>query len=126
MLIILFRIFILIAIVILLYTSYQYYLNPQRKMQKAKKNKEFFFLDDPSDSKINLQFVYKGWLFEGEKYLGTTDYSFDVLNIHIFVHDKTELLGLTTQDLDVLEGKINVYYPHATIHWKHPINQLLH
>lgn len=125
MLIILFRIFILIAIVILLYTAFQYYHNPQRILRKAKRNNNFFFLDEPHNSKKNLQFVYQGCLFEGEKYLGTTDDSFDVVNIHIFVHDRTELLGLTKQDLLFLEKEIHVHYPYATISWKHPINQLL-
>lgn len=125
MLIILFRILILIAIVILLYTAKQYYHNPQRKLRKAKRNNNFFFLDEPQNSKKNLQLVYEGCLFEGEKYLGTIDNSFDVVNIHIFVHDKSELLGLKKKDLTILENKISVYYPHATIEWRHPINKLL-
>lgn len=125
MLIVLFRIFILIAIVILLYTAHQYYHNPQRKLRKARRNNSFFFLDQANNSKKNLQFVYEGCLFEGEKYLGTTDESFDVVNIHISVQDRTELLGFTKQDLIYLEKEIHKYYPHALIDWKHPINQLL-
>lgn len=125
MIIILFRIFIIIAIVILLYTAHQYYHNPQRKLRNAKKNNKFFFLDEYDNSKKNLQFVYQGCLFEGEKYLGTTENSFNVVNIHIFVHDPSELLGLTKEELVFLEKEILKHYPHATINWKHPINQLL-
>lgn len=125
MLIILFRILILIAIVILFYTAYQYYLSPQRKLKKAKRNNVFFFLDESDNSKKNLQLVYQGCLFEGEKYLGTTDDSFVVVNIHMLVHDKAELLGLTKQDLTFLEKEIHVHYPHAIVNWKHPISKIL-
>lgn len=125
MIIYLFRIFILIAIGIFLYTAYQYYHNPQRKLRKAKKNQTFFILDDASNSKQNLQFVYKGCLFEGEKYLGTTDEAFVVVNINIIVQDHSELIGFTKDDLAYLENEILKYYPHAQIKWKHPINQLL-
>jgi len=124
MIIILFRVFIIIAIVILLYTAHQYYHNPRRKLRNAKKNNKFFFLDEHDNSKKNLEFVYKGCLFEGEKYLGTTADSFNVVNIHIFVHDPSELLGITKDELTFLEREIHKHYPHATINWKHPINQL--
>lgn len=124
MIIILFRIFIVIAVVILLYTAHQYYHNPLRKLQNAKKNNKFFFLDEDNNSKKNLQFVYQGCLFEGEKYLGTTDNSFNVVNIHIFVRDPSELLGITKKDLIFLEDEILKHYPQATLNWKHPINKL--
>ena len=125
MTIILFRIFILISFVILIYTAYQYYRNPQRRLRKAKVNNKFLFIDEPSNTKKNLQFVYNGCLFEGEKYLGTIDDAFDVLDIHIIVHDRAELRGLTRNDLMFLEKEVLTSYPHATIKWKHPIDKLL-
>ncbi|UJL45023.1 sigma-w pathway protein ysdB [Virgibacillus sp. NKC19-16] len=125
MIVILFRILILIALALLVYTLIQYVRNPQRRLRIAKESKTFFFLDEPENSKKNLQFVYKGCLFEGEKYLGTTEEAFEVVNIHVTARDPLELRGLTRDDLYFLEGEILIRYPHAKIEWKHPINQLL-
>lgn len=125
MIIILFRILLLIAIILLVYTFYQYYQNPNRKLQIAKANNDFYFLDDPGNSKKNLRFVYKGCSFEGEKYLGTTEQAFEVVTIHIFVHEPMELRGLTREDLYFLESEILIRYPYSKIEWKHPINKLI-
>ncbi|MUK86899.1 sigma-w pathway protein ysdB [Ornithinibacillus sp. L9] len=125
MIVYLFRILIIIAIALVIYTVIQYFLNPQRKLYKAKESNEFYFLDEPSNSKKNLQFVYKGCLFEGEKYLGATEQSFEVVDIHVVVHNPLELRGLTRDDLYFLEKELLIHYPYATIKWKHPINQLM-
>ncbi|MFZ3576343.1 sigma-w pathway protein ysdB [Virgibacillus sp. DJP39] len=125
MIIILFRILILIAIILLVYTFYQYYQNPKRKLTIAKANNDFYFLDEPSNSKKNLQFVYKGCSFEGEKYLGTTEHAFEVMDIHVFVHEPMELRGFTRDDLYFLEKEILIRYPYSKIEWKHPVNKLV-
>ncbi|MEC5421978.1 sigma-w pathway protein ysdB [Virgibacillus sp. C22-A2] len=125
MLVVMFRILILIALALLVYTWIQYYRNPQRRLRIAKASHEFYFLDEPNNSKKNFQFVYKGCLFEGEKYLGATENSFEVVNIHVVVTDPLDLRGLTRDDLYFLENEILIRYPHAKIEWKHPINQLL-
>lgn len=125
MIIILFRVLIIIAMAFLFFSVYQYMRSPRRKIGKAQEMQTFYMLDEPDDNKKNLQFTYKGCLFEGEKYLGTTDTAFAVVNIHITVQRPIELRGITKTDLTFLEGKILDQYPHATIHWKHPINQLL-
>lgn len=124
MIIILFRILISIAMIIILYTAYQYYRNPQRLLLKAKKRNEFYYVDEIKNSKKNIQFVYKGCLFQGEKYLGITDNSFDVVNIHVTVQEPLELKGFTVEDFLFLEKEILKHYPHATLEWKHPINQI--
>lgn len=124
MLIPLFRILISIAIIFLFYTAYQYYHNPQRRLKKAKRLKKFYYVDDTNNSKKNIQFVYKGCLFEGEKYLGTTDDAFEVVDIHISVQEPLELKGFTIEDFLFLENEISKHYPHATLKWKHPINQI--
>ncbi|MFC0301912.1 sigma-w pathway protein ysdB [Virgibacillus soli] len=121
----LFRILIIISFLLLMYTGLKYLRNPQRKLNLAKESGEFFFLDDPTNSKKNIEFVFKGCLFEGEKYIGTTEDSFEIVNIHITVHSPMELNGLTREDLYFLEKEILIHYPHAKIEWKHPINQLL-
>ncbi|APC48069.1 hypothetical protein [Virgibacillus halodenitrificans] len=125
MIVVLFRILILVSIALLIYTWVQYYKNPQRKLRIAKESKEFYFVDQANNSKKNLQFVYKGCFFEGEKYLGTTEDSFEVVNINITVNDHLELRGLTRDDLYFLENEILLRYPYAKITWKHPINKLL-
>ncbi|WP_121639492.1 sigma-w pathway protein ysdB [Virgibacillus sp. Bac330] len=125
MIVILFRVLIVLALALLIYTWIQYYRNPQRKLQIAKAEGTYYFLDEPGNSKKNLQFVYKGCLFEGEKYVGTTEDSFEVVNIHITAKDPLELSGLRRDDLYFLEEEILIRYPHAKIEWKHPINQLL-
>ncbi|MBP1968852.1 hypothetical protein J2Z83_000946 [Virgibacillus natechei] len=125
MVIILFRILIVIALALLVYTLIQYLRNPQRQLRMAKESNDFFFLDEPNNAKKNFQFVYKGCFFEGVKYLGTTEDSFEVVDIHVTVDDPLELRGLTREDLYFLEKEILIRYHHAKIEWKHPINQLL-
>ncbi|GGH72977.1 hypothetical protein GCM10010978_10390 [Compostibacillus humi] len=125
MIIILFRILIIIAIVLLFYTLISYLRNPERRLKIAKETNGFYFLDEPDNSKKNLHFVYKGCLFDGEKYVGTTEQAFEVVDIHISVRNPMELAGLTREDLYFLEREILIRYPHAKIKWNHPINQLL-
>src|SRR5690625_4516593 len=125
MIVILFRILILAALVLLFYTIIQYLKNPQRQLEIAKSTNEFYFVDEANNSKKNIQFVYKGCLFEGEKYLGAAGDSFEVVDIHIVVRHPMELKGLSRDDLYFLEEEILIRYPYAKIEWKHPINQLL-
>lgn len=125
MLVLLFRILILIAIILLVYTWIEYLRSPERKMRIAKELKSFYFLDEPNNSKKNLQFVYKGCVFEGEKYLGIAEDSFEVLNIHVTVRDSLELNGFTREDIYFMENELLLRYPHAKVEWKYPINKLL-
>ncbi|WP_010651111.1 hypothetical protein [Oceanobacillus massiliensis] len=125
MIVILFRVLIIIALVLLVYTGIRYIQNPERRLMIAKNSNEFFFLDDTDDNKKNLQLVYKSCLFEGEKYLGTTEDSFEVVDIHITVRDPLELRGFTRDDLYYLEREILLHYPYAKITWKHPIDKLI-
>lgn len=125
MVIILFRVLIILALFFIFFATVQYIRSPQRKIQKAKEMYSFYFLDEPEDNKKNLQFTYKGCLFEGEKYLGTTETAFEVVNIDVTVRRPIELRGITKTDLAFLEEEILSKYPYATVNWKHPINQLI-
>lgn len=125
MIIILFRILILISIVLLVYTFFQYYRSPKRKLTIAKANKDFYFLDEADNIKKNIQFVYNGCSFEGEKYLGTTEKEFVVVDIHVHVQEPMELKGFTRDDLYFLEKEILTRYPYSKIVWKHPVDQLV-
>ena len=63
--------------------------------------------------------------FEGEKYLGTTTDSFDVVSIFVWVKDEAKLQGFTKDDFQFLESEILSNYPKADISWKNPIEQLM-
>ncbi|MFC2948611.1 sigma-w pathway protein ysdB [Virgibacillus sediminis] len=125
MLVVLFRLLIIIALAMIIYTMVQYLQNPQRKLRIAQEKKKFYFVDDPDNSKKNIHFAYKGCLFDGEKYLGTAGETFEVVNIHISVREPLHLKGVTRDDLYFLEKEILLRYPYAKIEWKHPISELL-
>lgn len=125
MLVLLFRILILLAIILLVYTWIEYLRSPERKMRMAKELKQFYFYDDPNNSKKNLRFVYKGCSFEGEKYVGIAEDAFEVTNIHVTISNPMELKGLTREDLYFLEKELLIRYPYSKIEWKHPISQLV-
>ncbi|MFD1018984.1 sigma-w pathway protein ysdB [Thalassobacillus hwangdonensis] len=124
MIVILFRLLILIAIAFLIYTAYKYIINPRRKLDLAREQKSFYFHDDPSNTKQNFLMTYKGILFEGEKYLGTTENAFEVVNINVSTPDPQGLKGLERNDIYFLEKEILIHYPHAKINWKYPLNRL--
>ncbi|GGM26831.1 sigma-w pathway protein YsdB [Paraliobacillus quinghaiensis] len=120
-----FRFLIFIAIIFMLYSAYKYIINPKRKLEVAKDKKVFYFLDESDNIKKNFLMTYKGILFEGEKYLGTTENSFDVINISVSARHPSELKGLERDDLYFLEEEILIRYPYATVEWKNPINKLV-
>ncbi|KAB8138175.1 sigma-w pathway protein ysdB [Gracilibacillus oryzae] len=124
MIVLLFRLLVLIAIIVLIYTAYKYLINPKRKLEVAQEKKEFFFLDYNDNIKKNFFITYNGFLFEGEKYLGTTEEAFEVTHIVMHTHNPERLKGFERQDLYFLEKEILIRYPHAEIDWKHPINRL--
>ncbi|MFC4556639.1 sigma-w pathway protein ysdB [Virgibacillus kekensis] len=125
MIVILFRILILIALALLIYTIIQYFRNPERQLRIAKASNSFYMVDEPENSKKNIQFVYKNCSFEGEKYLGTTEEAFEVVNISVFARDPAELGGIRRDDLYFLEEQLLLRYPYSKIEWKHPINKLI-
>ncbi|WP_077621292.1 sigma-w pathway protein ysdB [Sediminibacillus massiliensis] len=125
MIVILFRLLILTAIIFILYTVYKYIINPNRKLEVAKDKKDFYFLDEPDNTKKNFLMTYKGYIFEGEKYLGTTENSFDVVNISVYAKHPAQLKGLERNDLHFMEKEILIRYPYAKVEWKHPLNKLL-
>ncbi len=54
MIVILFRLLVLIALVILIYTAFKYIVNPKRKLEVAQEKKEFYFLDNNENIKKNF------------------------------------------------------------------------
>jgi hypothetical protein len=118
--------FILFALFIfLIFRLIKYLLNPKRKLELAFDQKRFYFLDDKENVRKNFLLTYKGALFEGEKYLGTTSESFEVISIFIWSKTPDKLKGLTKNDLLFLEKEIKKAYPYAKIDWKSPMKELL-
>ncbi|UOQ94093.1 sigma-w pathway protein ysdB [Halobacillus shinanisalinarum] len=124
MIIILFRLLLIIAILFIIYTVYKFIINPRRKLDHARNKQEFYFHDTIENTKQNFLITYKGLIFEGEKYLGTTEESFEVVNINISAHHPEKLKGLERHDLYFLEEQVLMRYPYAEIEWKYPINRL--
>ncbi|MBB6452059.1 hypothetical protein HNQ94_000480 [Salirhabdus euzebyi] len=125
MIIELFRILIVLVIIFFIYSIYKYAVNPKRKLEKAHHQKNFYILDDEENVKKNFLLTYKGVLFEGEKYLGTTENSFDVISITIGVVFPHSLKGLSRDDIFFMEKEILIRYPYASIEWRYPIKSIL-
>ncbi|MFK3938870.1 sigma-w pathway protein ysdB [Alkalihalobacillus sp. NPDC078783] len=125
MMVIIFRLMFLLAILIVVYSIVKYFFHPLRKLEKAHRHQQFFFLDDQTDVRKNFSLTYKGVMFEGEKYMGTTKSSFDIITIYIWTKEFNALQGLKREDFQYIEEDIRTRYPEATIEWKSPIKEFL-
>lgn len=119
------RIAIILLIIYIFYKGVRYLTDPKRKLDEAYENGNYYFYDDVKNIRKNFFITYKGALFEGEKYLGTTENAFEVVSIFVYVHDAMKLQGFTKDDFLFLEKEILMNYPNATINWKNPIEQLM-
>ncbi len=122
---VLLRIVIIALIIYIFYRGVRYLLDPKRKLDEAYEKGEYYFYDDVKNVRKNFFISYKGALFEGEKYLGTTENAFEVVSIFVFVHDSMRLQGFTKDDFLFLEKEILLNYPDAIISWKNPIEKLM-
>jgi cbb3-type cytochrome oxidase subunit 3 len=125
MIVLLLRILLIALILFLVYTGFKYLFNPKRKLELANEQKQFYLLDDKENVRKNFSLTYKGVLFEGEKYLGTTTNAFEVVSIFIWAKSTSKLQGLTLEDFSHIEDQIKKHYPYAKIDWKSPIKELL-
>lgn len=123
--ILLFRFAVLALVIYLIYISVKFILDPKRKLESAHEQKRFFFYDNPDNIRKNFLITYEGVMFEGEKYLGTTDRAFEVVSIFIFPHNNDLLQGLSYEDFTFIENEVKLRYPNAVIDWKSPIKELL-
>lgn len=119
------RLALLLLIVFLIYTLVRFILSPKRKLELAHEQGKFYFLDDQKNIRKNFLLTYNGVLFEGEKYLGTTDDSFEVVSIFIWPKQNDALKGLQRQDFLDIEEVIRMHYPDANIDWKSPVKEFL-
>lgn len=119
------RLLILALIIYVFYKILRYLFEPMRKLDEAYEKEQYYFYDEVKNVRKNFFITYKGALFEGEKYLGTTDQAFEVVSIFIWTKDPAKLQGLTKDDLRFLQNEIKMNYPDAKINWKSPIEQLM-
>lgn len=122
---VLIRVVIIAFIIYLFYRGIRYLTDPKRKLDEAYELEKYYFYDDIKNVRKNFFITYKGAMFEGEKYLGTTENAFEVVSIFVWVKDETKLQGFTKEDFQFLAAEIASNYPDATISWKSPIEQLL-
>jgi cbb3-type cytochrome oxidase subunit 3 len=125
MFVIILRLLLIAAFFYLIYYAVRYIFHPKRKLELAHEQKKIYLYDDPNNVRKNFLVTYKGVLFEGEKYLGTTESAFEVVSIFIWPKDTAKLKGLTKQDFHFIEQKIREQYPNAVIDWKSPIKEFL-
>ncbi|UTR15559.1 sigma-w pathway protein ysdB [Salipaludibacillus sp. LMS25] len=123
--VILFRIFLLLAVGIIIFSLIKYTLDPRRKLEKAYRDGHFYLLDDPDNVRKNVLFTFRNALFEGEKFLGTTEDSFEVTSIIINSEDIDHLHGLSRRDFHFIEKELMLRYPKADIEWRSPISHLI-
>ena len=119
------RLLILVLIIYVFYKILRYLFEPKRKLDEAYEKELYYYYDEVKNVRKNFFITYKGVLFEGEKYLGTTDQAFEVVSIFIWTKDPSKLQGFTTEDLLFLQNEIKMNYPDAKINWKSPIEQLM-
>ncbi|ARF16343.1 sigma-w pathway protein ysdB [Sporosarcina ureae] len=123
--VLLIRVFIIALVIYLFYSGIRYLTDAKRKLDEAYEKEQYYFYDDVKNIRKNFFITYKGAMFEGEKYLGTTTDSFDVVSIFIWVKNEANLQGMTKEDFHFLESEVRTNYPHAEINWKNPIEQLM-
>lgn len=119
------RLLVIALIFYLFYRLIRYILDPKRKFDAAAENGAYYFLDDVHNVRKNFFITLRGVVFEGEKYLGTTEDAFEVVSIFVWAQSPHKLQGFTKEDFHFLEKEILMNYPNATISWKSPIEQLM-
>ncbi|MFC4737511.1 sigma-w pathway protein ysdB [Bacillus daqingensis] len=125
MTVILFRLFLLIAVGIIAFSIIKYITDPTRKLERARRNHDFYVLDDPENVRRHLFITTQGAMFEGEKFLGTADQSVEVTTIVIQAENLDELRGMTLADFETMEKEILVRYPKASIEWGLPVHDII-
>ena len=123
--ILVFRLLLFALIIFLIYRAVVYIISPKRKLEHAHELQKFFFLDDPGSVQKNFEITYHGVLFEGEKYLGTTDQAFEFISIFIWPKNPAALKGMQRKDFLFIESEIKKRYPEAAIDWKSPVKEFL-
>lgn len=120
--ILLFRLLLIIAVAIIVFSITKYILDPRRKLEAAKNRGEFYLLDDTENIRKNITFTYKTALFEGEKFLDPDQPGPDVTNIMVWSEDIDEIHRMSLRDFQFMERELKLRYPHALVEWRTPVN----
>ncbi|WP_416151454.1 sigma-w pathway protein ysdB [Salipaludibacillus sp. HK11] len=123
--VILFRVFLLLAVGIILFSIAKYLLDPRRKLESAHQQGNFYLLDEPDNIRKNVVFTFRSAMFEGEKFLGASDDTFEVTSIMVWTEESDQLQGLSRRDFQFIEKELLLRYPKAEIEWRSPIHELL-
>lgn len=119
------RLIVIGLIIYLFYRLIRFILDPKRKIDSALESGNYYFYDEVANVQKNFFIALRGVLFEGEKYLGTTEDAFEVVSIFIWTDNPAKLQGFSKEDFAFLEKEILMNYPNAKIDWKSPIGQLM-
>ncbi|CEG23202.1 Sigma-w pathway protein YsdB [Planococcus massiliensis] len=119
------RLVVIALIIYLFYRLIRYVVDPKRKLDAAIEANSYYFYDDVKNVRKNFFITLRGAVFEGEKYLGTTEDAFEVVSIFVWAENPDKLQGFTKEDFYFLEKEIQMNYPAAKINWKNPIEQLM-
>ncbi|UJF28149.1 sigma-w pathway protein ysdB [Planococcus sp. 107-1] len=119
------RLIVIALIIYLFYRLIRYVVDPKRKLDAAIEANTYYFYDDVKNVRKNFFITLRGAVFEGEKYLGTTEDAFEVVSIFVWAENPDMLQGFTKEDFYFLEKEIQMNYPAAKINWKNPIEQLM-
>jgi len=120
-----FRFILLIVFVVSFIWIISYMINPKRKLQTALESGTTLLMDNRKSVHQNLMLAYKGVLFEGEKYMGTTEDAFHIIKIHLWPKTKDNLIGLDKGDFKQIEQIIQNYYPYSQVLWGTPVREFL-
>lgn len=119
------RLIVIALIIYLFYRLIRYVVDPKRKLDAAVEAGSYYFYDDVKNVRRNFFITLRGVVFEGEKYLGTTEDAFEVVSIFVWAENPDKLQGFSKEDFYFLEKEIQMNYPDAQINWKNPIEQLM-
>ncbi|MEH6993018.1 sigma-w pathway protein ysdB [Neobacillus drentensis] len=119
------RLLLVCLFIFIIFVTIKFLLKPTRKLEVARKHKRFLLIDNAEVTK-NFRLTYNGALFTGEKYLGATKNTIDVVSISLWPDQTTSIQGMAKEDFYFIERKIHERYPVAQINWKSPIDEFLH
>ncbi|MGP7816737.1 sigma-w pathway protein ysdB [Niallia sp. 01092] len=113
------RSLLLALILFILYRIVAFFLKPERKLAFYRRQNKYYLLDDPKNVRMNFLLTYKGFLFEGEKYVDNNPSSSNVVSILIWPTEPFDT-KLMKEDKLFIENSIQSTYPHAKIQWNLP------
>ncbi|WP_445489540.1 sigma-w pathway protein ysdB [Niallia sp. 03133] len=117
-----FRLLLLALILFILYRIVAFFFKPERRLALFRSQNKYYLLDDPKNVRMNFLLTYKGFLFEGEKYVDATTSS-NVVRILIWPTEPFDT-KLMEEDTAFIQNSIQTSYPHAKIEWNLSKNKI--